>query len=669
MKKIIYNISFWIAIISTIACGHVKNEAKADYDYYTEKHRPQFHFSPESNWMNDPNGMVFFEGEYHLFYQYYPDSTVWGPMHWGHAVSEDLIHWEHLPIALYPDEHGLIFSGSAIVDWKNTSGFGIKGKAPLVAIFSYHNMEWEKAGRDDFQTQGIAYSNDRGRTWTTYEGNPVIDNPGVRDFRDPKVIWHEDTEQWVLAVAALDHLKIYGSSNLKEWSLLSEFGKDLGSHDGVWECPDLFPITSTDGKEYWVLIQNMGTGNPNGGSGTQYFIGQFDGKEFHVDKNFMKLLSQQEAIVPPGTAFESFEKGYSNWIVKGDAFGKSPSNGSIDNQNKVSGYIGEKVANSFNGGDQSTGKLISPTFTITSDAINFLIAGGNHRGMTFINLLVEGKSVKQAEGKNSEKLAWKGWDVSPYKGKTAQIEIIDKHRGGWGHIIVDQITFADEVASAAKSGSVWLDAGRDNYAGVTWSDIPDSDGRRIFLGWLSNWSYAQVVPTTTWRSAMTIPWEVSINHVDGIPRLLAQPVKELEKIATGQWKLVKDHDTVPHSGLYEIKAISNNIDDSPISITLSNHQNEQIKFTLSEGVFSFNRTKSGDLSFSADFAGIHTAKRVSNTDALTMHAYIDHSSIEIFLDDGQNVFTELFFPSSIYTDIRTDGFSELKIRELKSIWR
>ncbi|MBL7774922.1 MAG: glycoside hydrolase family 32 protein, partial [Saprospiraceae bacterium] len=176
-------------------------------NYYTEAHRPQFHFSPEKMWMNDPNGMVYYDGEYHLFYQYYPGATVWGPMHWGHAVSRDLVHWEHLPIALYPDSLGYIFSGSAVVDWNNSSGFGKDGKPPLVAIFTHHNMAAEKAGRIDYQYQSIAYSNDGGRSWTKYTGNPVIPNPGnIRDFRDPKVIWDAASRQWVLVLAAGNHV-------------------------------------------------------------------------------------------------------------------------------------------------------------------------------------------------------------------------------------------------------------------------------------------------------------------------------------------------------------------------------------------------------------------------------------------------------------------------------
>lgn len=151
-----------------------------------EPHRPQLHFTPPAKWMNDPNGMVFYNGTYHLFYQHYPDSTVWGPMHWGHATSRDLIHWEHKPIALYPDSLGWIFSGSAVADVSNTSGFGKDGNVPLVAIFTHHNQKIEKEGRNDYQYQSLAYSLDEGITWTKYEGNPVLKNPGIRDFRDPK---------------------------------------------------------------------------------------------------------------------------------------------------------------------------------------------------------------------------------------------------------------------------------------------------------------------------------------------------------------------------------------------------------------------------------------------------------------------------------------------------
>ncbi|MEX0360565.1 MAG: glycoside hydrolase family 32 protein, partial [Allomuricauda sp.] len=181
MQKLIIPI---LLCCSLVSCKQEKQQNKVvqpeNEKYYTEAYRPQFHFSPEEKWMNDPNGLVYNDGIYHLFYQYYPEDIVWGPMHWGHAVSKDMVHWEHKPIALYPDEHGLIFSGSAVVDKNNTSGFAKNGESPLVAVYTYHLMEGEKAGRNDFQTQGIAYSLDNGESWTKYEGNPVIGNDGIK---------------------------------------------------------------------------------------------------------------------------------------------------------------------------------------------------------------------------------------------------------------------------------------------------------------------------------------------------------------------------------------------------------------------------------------------------------------------------------------------------------
>ncbi len=256
-------------------------EIEVAKERFRESYRPQYHFTPPEKWMNDPNGLLYHNGTYHLFYQYYPEDIVWGPMHWGHATSTDLMAWEHKPIALYPDELGLIFSGSAVMDANNTSGLGTKDNPPMVAIFTYHLMAGEKAGRKDFQTQGIAYSLDEGDTWTKYEANPVIGNTDIKDFRDPKVMWHEASKQWVMALVAGDHVKFYNSPNLKSWTLASEFGKNQGAHGGVWECPDIFPLAVSGSQEQkWVLLVSMNPGAPNGGSGTQYFVGDFDGKQF-----------------------------------------------------------------------------------------------------------------------------------------------------------------------------------------------------------------------------------------------------------------------------------------------------------------------------------------------------------------------------------------------------
>jgi fructan beta-fructosidase len=251
---------------------------------YKEQYRPQIHFSPPAHWMNDPNGMVYYKGTYHLFYQYYPKATVWGPMHWGHATSADMVHWKNQPIALYPDSLGLIFSGSAVVDYDNTSGFGKNGKPPLVAIFTHHDQAKEKAGKKDTQTESLAYSNDDGKTWAKYKNNPVLKNPGISDFRDPNVSWYAAGNKWVMALATKDRITFYSSPNLKDWKKETEFGEHLGGHGGVWECPDLFPMTTADGKKLWVLLVNINPGGPQGGSATQYFVGSFDGKTFTTDQ-------------------------------------------------------------------------------------------------------------------------------------------------------------------------------------------------------------------------------------------------------------------------------------------------------------------------------------------------------------------------------------------------
>ncbi|MGA9326645.1 MAG: glycoside hydrolase family 32 protein [Salegentibacter sp.] len=285
MKTGIYTICLCLFLFS---CKEKKEEGQkqsahpADSVSYNEQYRPQYHFSPREKWMNDPNGLVYFHDTWHMFFQHYPDSTVWGPMHWGHAVSKDLVHWQQKPIALYPDSLGYIFSGSAVIDKRNTAGFG---ENAMVAIFTYHNAEKEKAGDKDYQSQGIAYSTDEGKTWEKYSGNPVLPNPGKRDFRDPKVFWDPKTDSWKMILAAGDHLELYSSSNLKKWEKVSEFTDPVDEKLGVWECPDLFPLKAEgDNVQKWVLIISHNPGAPNGGSGTRYFIGDYDGKDFTTNQ-------------------------------------------------------------------------------------------------------------------------------------------------------------------------------------------------------------------------------------------------------------------------------------------------------------------------------------------------------------------------------------------------
>ncbi len=485
-------------------------------DYYTEQYRNQFHFSPEANWMNDPNGMVYYDGEYHLFYQYYPDSTVWGPMHWAHAVSPDMVHWEHLPIALYPDSLGLIFSGSAVVDHQNTSGFGKDGKAPLIAIFTHHLMAGEKAGGNQYQYQSIAYSNDRGRSWTKYEGNPVVSNPGIKDFRDPKVIWHEESQKWVMVFAAYDKVRIYNSPDLKDWTFTSEFG--IPGDKRLWECPDLFPMQVEGSDETkWVLITSIQKEGPNGGTATSYFVGDFDGKTFK----------------------------------------------------------------------------------------------GDHK--------------KQ----------------------------------------------------------YWADYGKDNYAMVTWSDVPSSDGRRLALGWMSNWQYAQIVPSEKWRSAMTLPRVLTLHKHGNDYRMRSMPVKELAniedekveipaKVFKGEnliSKISKDH-------LYKLELTFKKPSSGDLGVRFSNDKGEytDVKFSGVGNHYYIDRTKSGTISFNENFPGVHLGEIDYESSTVDMIIYLDHASVELFGDQGQCVMTEIVFPSTPYSNIEIIGGKEnaelIKgtMTNLKRIW-
>lgn len=254
--------------ILTLLCGSLLMAC-------TETYRPAYHHTPEQNWMNDPNGMFYDDVNqvWHLYFQYNPYATTWGNMTWAHSTSTDLIHWTHHPNAIMPDSLGDIFSGSAVIDKKNTAGFG---ENAVVAIFTYA----EKMG----QMQAIAYSNDGGYTFTKYEGNPVL-TADIKDFRDPKVFWNETTNQWNLVLAAGQEVRFYSSPNLKEWTYLSSFGEGYGNHNGVWECPDLIqlPVRNSDEKK-WVLIVNINPGGPFGGSATQYFVGEWDGAHFTTDQ-------------------------------------------------------------------------------------------------------------------------------------------------------------------------------------------------------------------------------------------------------------------------------------------------------------------------------------------------------------------------------------------------
>lgn len=344
-----------------------------------EAYRPAIHYSPAQNWMNDPNGLVYYEGVYHLYYQYNPSGTRWGNMSWGHATSPDLLHWTEQPLAIPGDAESDIFSGSIVVDHDNTSGFGTAEKPPLVAMYT-------AAYKTGEQAQALAYSNDAGQTWTKYEGNPVIDRDS-NNFRDPHMFWYDggtpESSYWVvITVEAVDHqVLIHKSTDLKNWTFLSDFGP-ANATGGLWECPDLFPLAVDGDPENikWVMVVNLNPGAVGGGSGGQYFVGDFDGTTFTSESTV------GSDTLPEGTTLAGFDDGtYNGWTVnnepgnwKNGPFGAAPATGSIDGQQTVSGFSGAGLINGFNDGDWPVGTMQSPDFTVDQDHLNFLIGGGNH---------------------------------------------------------------------------------------------------------------------------------------------------------------------------------------------------------------------------------------------------------------------------------------------------
>ena len=254
--------------ISTFTCWkNIKNAESFDTTN-REQYRPLYHHTPAYGWMNDPNGMFFKDGVWHLYFQHNPYGSQWENMTWGHSTSTDLIHWTFQGDPVQPDAWGSIFSGSSVVDKNNTAGFG---ENAIVALYT-------SAGEN--QTQSMAYSTDNGKTFTKYDGNPIITS-NVPDFRDPHMFWNEDIKKWNMILAAGQQMNIYSSDNLKDWKFESSFGAEYGSHSGVWECPDLMKmkVRGTD-KEKWMLVCNINPGGPSGGSATQYFVGDFDGHKF-----------------------------------------------------------------------------------------------------------------------------------------------------------------------------------------------------------------------------------------------------------------------------------------------------------------------------------------------------------------------------------------------------
>ncbi|OWA34156.1 glycoside hydrolase [Saccharibacillus sp. O16] len=495
----------------------------------TPHHRGTYHFSPSSHWMNDPNGMVYWDGEYHLFFQHHPFGDKWGPMHWGHAVSRDLVNWEELNIALEPDELGTIFSGSAVVDWNNTTGF-FPDEPGLVAIFTHH---LERPNEPTVQSQSLAYSHDRGRTWIKYAGNPVLTSLNDPDFRDPKVFWHEESRHWIMILACGQEVQLYRSEDLKSWTFSSTFGEGIGSHEGVWECPDLFEL-ALDGdpaRRQWVMLVSIGDpGSGMEGSRTQYFTGTFDGQTFIPDE--------------------------------------------------------------------------------------------------------------------------------------------------------------------ASQDIRWLDYGRDNYAGVSWSDLPIEDDRRLYLGWMSNWRYANHTPTDGWRGAMTIPRELTLETADDRVMLIQRPVVELEAARTPLLELenvslaaLNEAFAPLRLGSYELEIRAKLGDSFGFRLREGNGCVTLVGIDVQAGELYLDRSRSGESAFHEHFAQRHSAPlpevgTVEQADQIEqsgaesvgmmleegerrLHIFVDRSSVEVFEGDGRLAMTDLIFPAEEAEGLSAFADGEMEFHSVK----
>jgi len=343
--------------------------------------------------------------------------------------------------------------------------------------------------------------------------------------------------------------------------------------------------------------------------------------------------------------------------------------------------------NSFLGGDGAQGTLLSPEFEITHQHLNFLIGGGNHAGRTCLNLLVDGRVVRSATGDNSEHLTWKSWDVRELQGKRATLEIVDRHGSGWGHINVDHIILADAPARTATEPALWADYGRDFYAAVSWSDIPKRDGRRLWIGWMSNWEYAQDVPTSPWRSVMSLPRELALHaSPDGL-RLVQRPVRELQQLRGRHHRFrnatVNDANAwlqrLDSSGeLLEIViefVSAAKADNFDLRLRTGESEETRVGCDLANGRLSLDRIRSGRVDFHPKFPGIHEAPLRPHDGLLKLHIFLDTSSIEVFANDGEPVLTGLIFPSrgdrrlELLSNADSLKVKALDVWELKRGWR
>ena len=457
--------------------------------FQTESIRPKYHYTPRRNFMNDPNGLVFFDGRFLMFHQYHPEGNEWGHVSWKQAESADLVNWTHLPVAIAEEDGVMAFSGSAFADESNSGGFGKDASPVLVAMYTGHRSA------DEMESPCLAYSLDQGTTWSKYKENPVL--PWEKDFRDPKVFRHEGTARWIMVIVKASEKRavFFSSLNLKDWELLSSFGPEGAAADSIanWECPDIFPlpIEGSPGQFRWVLHIGVGEGHPNGGSGGQYFVGEFDGKRF-INDNPCDL-------------------------------------------------------------------------------------------------------------------------------------------------------------------TLWSDYGKDNYAAISWSGAEGPLNEKYWVGWMSNWQYAEKVPTSPWRNGLTLPRLLSLRRTEKGLRLIQRPIPALKTLRSSP--TVHTSITIPDSEFVdlemnagvalEIEAEFDAGDATEFGLAVRVGENERtfIGVDRTKGEIYVDRSRSGEgVSFSKSFLGRHSAPATNLSGKVRLHVFVDSGSVEVFAMDGEVVLTELIFP-------------------------
>lgn len=644
----------------------------------TTQWNPSYHFYPSG----DPTGLYYFDGKYFN--------------NWGSASSTDFINWEYTQQGINNFEGRKMLndptttekqqdsirnnmvrlggSGSIVIDHKNSSGLGKNGQPPLVSF--WHNEI------QPFRVQGIglAYSTDSATTWHRYEKYPVVDI-NSREFRDPKVFWHEETEKWIMAIgwAEVSKIMFFNSDNLIDWELMSEFGP-WGATNGVWECVDLFPVAVDDesANTKWVLVISV---QPFGG---QYFIGDFDGRRFTMDSNYVKLykkLYKKNKYTSEGEVIFNFEHGIDDWQMSGDAFVQSPSTISLYRQGAIMGIEGKYFINSFHNEMNSTGRVLSPEFVVTKDYLNFKIGGGYAPGKECVNLIIKDQIVRTETGRNSNNLQWASWNVTEFKGETARIEIVDDMVNGYGCIYADHFILSDEEAKTNDlKESLWIDYGPDFFAVRAWNNYAPQEKRNIWTAWMSSWRYTGEEPV---GRVQTLPREVKLKTFPEGIRLIQQPVVEIKSLRTNHYysdsSIINHTKQVssfkPERNVYELIVEFENIDANEfgINVCVGNNQKTVIGYnTLAENVY-VDRRESGNDEFSAIFPKINYGPLKNRDNRFKFHLFIDNCSIEVFANDGETTLTSKIYPDPSSLGIEffsSEGSTKLvsaNLYELKDI--